>query len=201
MLMCIEVIVLFSILPGVQLQAPPLRSGVSSCERPSLDDFGSSDAAGSNEGILTGFFGGGEAGIVDPQTIRIVAVNWVCEASGLTRGSLSSISVIVQYECLDTKCGGMNNVFIDQYRLDCIETDGVASFSGVTSGYIRTAAAEVVGDLTTPLMDQCGRCVLPSGLFMSDPVTYCLGKLYIIGASNCLGKFYIIGASLSEPHT
>ena len=190
MLMCIEVIVLFSILPGVQLQTPTLRSGVSSCERPSLEDFGSSDTAGSNEGILTGFFGGGDRGFIDPQTIRIVAVNRVCEASGLTRDSLGSISVIVQYECLDTQCGGTGNVFIDQYRLDCIETNGVASFSGVTSGDIRTGAVYgVVGNLTTPLMDQCGRCVLPSGLFMSDPATYCLGKLYIIGAS------------LSEPHT
>ena len=117
-----------------------------------------------------------------------MAVNRVCEASGLTRDSLGSISVIAQYECLDTQCGGMGNVFIDQYRLDCIETDGVASFSGVTSGDIRTGAAYVVGNLATPLMNQCGRCVLPNHLFMSDPATYCLGKLYIIGAS------------LSEPH-
>ena len=184
MLVCIGVtIVLFSILPGVQLQTPELRNGVSSCERPSLEDFGSLDSGGSNQGIVAGFFGGGDAGIVDPQTIRIVAVNRVCEASGLTRDSLGSISVIVQYECLDTQCGGMNSVFIDQYRLDCIETNGVASFSGVTIGDIRTAAYGVVGNLTTPLMDQCGRCVLPSGLFMSDPATYCLGKLYIIGVS------------------
>ena len=169
---------LFSILPGVQLQTPELRNGVSSCERPSLEDFGSMDSGGSDEGIVTGFFGGSDFGIVPPQTIRIMAVNRVCEASGLTRDSLSSISVIVQYECLDTQCGGMGNVFIDQYRLDCIETDGVASFSGVTSGDIRTATAGVVGNLTTPLMDQCGRCVLSSGLFASDPATYCLSKLY-----------------------
>ena len=178
------------ILPGVQLQAPTLRNGISSCESPSPESFGSMDSGGSDQGIVADFFGGGDAGVVPPQIVRIMAVNMVCEASGLTRGSLSSISAIVQYECLDTQCGGMNNVFIDQYRLDCLEfDDGVASFSGVTSGEIRTVAAEVVGNLTTPLMDQCGRCVLPNGLFMSDPATY------------CLGKFYIIGASPSEPHT
>ena len=166
-----------AILRVAHLQTPTLRSGVASCERPSLDDFGSMDATGSNEGIVSGFFGGGDAGIVDPQTIRIMAVNRVCEASGLTRDSLGSISVIVQYECLDSQCGGRGSTFIDQYRLDCIETDGVASFSGVTNGDIRTVAAEVVGNLTTPLMNQCGRCVLPSGLFMSDPATYCLGNV------------------------
>ena len=131
------------ILPGVQLQTPTLRSGVSSCERPSLDDFGSLDSGGSDQGIVADLSGGGDAA---PQIVRIVAVNIVCEASGLTRDSLSSISVIVQYECLDTQCGGMGNVLIDQYRLDCLESDDVASFSGVTDGDIRTAAAEVVGD-------------------------------------------------------
>ena len=178
-LMCIRVIALFSILPGVQLQTPELRNGVSSCARPSQDIFGSFDSAGSDDGIVARNFGTGDEGGT-LQTVRIVAVNVVCEASGLTRDSLSSISAIVEYECLDNGCGGMNMIFTDQYRLDCIEDSGVASFSGVTSGNVRTAAADgVVGNLTTPLDVQCSQCVFPTALRPSDPASYCLGNLIV----------------------
>ena len=181
-LMCIGVIALFSILPGVQLQTPTLRNGVSSCARPSQDIFGSFDSAGSDGGIVARYFGAGDGGET-PETVRIVAVNMVCEASGLTNDSLSSISAIVQYECLDSGCGGMNMIFTDQYRLDCIEDSGVTSFSSVVNGNVRTAAADgVVGTLTTPLDVQCSQCVSPTALRLSDPASYCLG--------NCISNLY-----------
>lgn len=170
------VLVISATLRVAHLQFPPLRNGVSSCDIPSPDIFGSSDAAGSRLGIVANGFGSGDQGTTEAQMVRIEEVNTVCEASGKTKYSVSSISAIVKYECLDTQCGGMGLLFIEQYRLDCLEEDGVASFSGVVSGNIINTEGVLVGNLSTPLMDQCGQCVVPATIVPSDPATYCLGN-------------------------
>ena len=170
LLMCIEIIMLFSILPSVQLQVTPrLRSGVSNCERPSDDLFGNFDPEGSSDGLVAAAYINS-----DPSPIvRIINISIVCEASGSTRDTISSLSAIVIYECL-TVCGERNSNITEHLRWDCLVEDGVASFSGVRSGDIRNPANGVIG---TPLMDQCGQCVLPTSLANSDPATFCLGKV------------------------
>ena len=167
LLMCIGVIVLFSILPGVQLQVTPRpRSGVSSCERPSVDLFGSFDPAGSSDGLVAAAY------INSDPIVRIINISIVCEASGSTRDTISSLSAIVIYECL-TVCERNRNI-TEHLRWDCLVDDDVASFSSVRGGDIRNPANGTIG---TPLMDQCGQCVPPTPLFNSDPATFCLGKV------------------------
>ena len=170
LLMYIGLIVLFSILPGVQLQVTPKpRSGVSNCERPSVDLFGSFDPAGSSDGLVAAAYINSNPSPI----VRIINISIVCEASGSTRDTISSLSAIVIYECL-TVCGRRNHSLTEHLRWDCLVEDGVASFSSVRSGDIRNPANGTIG---TPLMDQCGQCVFPTSLFNSDPATFCLGKV------------------------
>lgn len=159
------------IVVNLQAQRPHERSNIGSCQKLTRDDLGRSDVL-SAAGLVVQALQEVADGSVE---VRIVGFNMVCEAAGLMRDTISSISVILTYECVGTVCGSMLSNRTEQFQLDCfkgLDVDG-ASFRPprlAFGGNIRTQDPN--GTLDTPLDEQCGQCAAPDGI-PTDPSTHC----------------------------
>ena len=142
---------------------------------PTMADLGCSDVP-SQDGLVAG--GLTADGANTRPFIRIIDFQYVCQSSGTMRGTVSSVSVVAQFEtCSGTEvfCANEANreTVIEQFQFDClaVATDpnggdprmNVFSFNPNTisptiTGLVRTIASRVVANLTTPLADQCGEC-------------------------------------------
>ena len=154
------------------------RADIGNCMLPTMADLGRSDVP-SQDGLIAGGLtaDGTDAGNIRPF-VRILAFRYVCQSSGTMRGTVSSVSVVVQFEtCSETEvfCANAANreTVIEQFQFDClaVATDpnggdprmNVFAFDPNTNspsitGLVRTIASRVEADLTTPLADQCGEC-------------------------------------------
>ena len=144
---------------------------------PTMADLGRSDVP-SQDGLIAG---GLTADGTDADTrpfVRILDFQYVCQSSGTMRGTVSSVSVVVQFEtCSGTEvfCANEANrdTLIEQFQFDClaVATDpnggdpkmNVFSFnpntiSPTVRGLVRTITSRVEADLTTPLAERCGEC-------------------------------------------
>lgn len=134
-------------------------SNIGSCQKLTRDDFGRSDFL-SADGIVAQILQNDEMTI----QVRIVGFNIVCEAAGLMKGTISSISVIITYEHLDTATTSPPMNRTEQFQMDCaIRLNGSASFSPpvvLLGGGLHTV--EPNGTLDTELNDNCGSCADPT---------------------------------------
>jgi hypothetical protein len=137
-----------------QLQTSHERSNIGSCPKLTRDDFGRSDIL-SAEGIVAKVL---QNEVTEVQ-VRIVEFNKVCEAAGLKKDTISSISAIITYEYADGPLSAPINR-TEQFQLDCtINIDGEGSFSPprLLRGDVRTLIPN--GTLDTALNNKCGECV------------------------------------------
>ena len=154
------------------------RMNIGNCAVPTMADLGRSDMR-SQDGLVAGGLvaDGTDAGNNRPF-VRILSSNYVCQSSGTARGTVSSVSVVVQFEtCSGTEvfCADAANgeTVIEQFQFDCLamatDPNGGDSRMNVfvfdpnttspsITGLVRTIASRVVADLTTPLAEQCGEC-------------------------------------------
>ena len=110
----------------------------------------------------------------------------VCEVAGRTRGTVSAVSFVVDYECSGDDCSespldtpAVN--LTEQFQFNCtLEFLEAGAFVGndnydTLNGVVRTQ--NPLAGFDTPLNDHCGLCVDPAaGLVEADPVTHCIRK-------------------------
>ena len=167
-----------TLLKVAHLQPSMPRTDIGNCVLPTVADLGRSDVP-SQDGLIAGGLtaDGTDAGNTRPF-VRIIDFQYVCQSSGTMRGTVSSVSVVVQFEtCSGTEvfCADEANreAVIEQFQFNClaVATDpnggdprmNVFSFdpntiSPTVRGLVRTIESRVEADLTTPLADQCGEC-------------------------------------------
>lgn len=166
-------LVIFSTLRLAQLQVYPLtRPGLGSCEEfLPLNEFGSFTQLSTAGLVVHAFY--------TQMTVfaRIIDVNFVCQANGLRRGTSSSFSAIVQYECSGNICPGPTNIITEQYQLDC-RINGGYHVLILNSGQVRSEVHKVTGTLNTQLDIHCGQCSHPYIVVPADPETHCVGKFW-----------------------
>lgn len=160
------------------LQVPSGRSNIGSCGRLTADDIGRTDEL-SPGGLVALSLQDAEEDVGSVQ-VRIVDYNIVCEAAGLKRGTISSISVIVAYEC----SGGAGCVGTyranrrEQFQWDCVNDVLEESFSPPRRisfpGSIRTQNLNSTMD--TPLNESCAQCADPADGIPTDANTHCYCK-------------------------
>lgn len=178
---------LLTIVRVVQLQTldlPVPRRGVGNCAEVTLANLGSPDEL-TTQGIVAATFRISDAVGEVSNLVRIVRHLVVCEASGATRDTISSISVVVEYEwCTVAANPCVPAVATDQFQFDCLgedsfldgsETNGVAGNPAKTLGEsVRTTSP--TGTFATTPTDQCSECAAPAYLLDPDPDTHCLGN-------------------------
>lgn len=163
-----------------QLRSP----GYGECARLQVADLGTFDRLSTN-GLVAHSFGIGDAG-VQPQLVRILSYQLVCEAFGLRRGTISSTSAIVTYECEGVRCTDshagsyVRRNRTDQFNFDCISRNGISSFFPPQTRvrrYLRTPAA--TKQLQISVNTRCGVCIHPSTAPTysdADEDTHCICK-------------------------
>ena len=203
--LCILLLFTAATLRVVHLQ-PSMPSGprtdIGNCMLPTMADLGRSEVP-SQDGLVAGGLtaDGTDAGNTRPS-IRILNFQYVCQSSGTMRGTVSSVSVVVQFEtCSGTEvfCANEANreTVIEQFQFDClaVATDpnggdsrmNVFSFnpntiSPTVRGLVRTIASRVEADLTTPLAEQCGECADGTSVvgIPASGDTHCARMLYCL---------------------
>ena len=150
------------------------RRGIGNCALPNVADLGRQDLP-SKDGLIAG----GYSVYIrrDRPFVKILNYQYVCQSSGTVRGTVSSISMVVQFEvCFrsaESCANEPNQILVEQFQFDCLAeaTDPVSGDSKMNAftfnpnttppritGLVRTIASRVVANLTTPLAEQCGEC-------------------------------------------
>ena len=143
-----------------QIELTQGRAGIGNCQTP---DTGSLDSL-----VLDSLKQLG----LDLRMFDAINSSMVCEAPGLTRGTINSFSVVVEY--MEVVGSGNLTIETNQFQFDC-NANGTFTVAQIEEGSLITQ--NPLANLTTALSDQCGRCVDPE-LFVdfSDPVTHCARK-------------------------
>ena len=190
--MQILLVVLASLIANSYSQTPVPRTNVGSCAPLTIDDLGNTTML-SRSGILPEFLLE-EPGQRDMPMAQIFAVQEVCQVAGLTRGTISATSFIVDFNC--TVCPGADNMnpvrVTQQFQLDCnanampfnnINRGPSFEFPlpGVTGGFTRIR--NPVGNLNTSLNDRCGLCI---STFARDVNASILAR--VNNETHCVGK-------------
>ena len=112
--------------------------------------------------------------------VRIVNFTIVCDASGDRINTSSYVSVVVELQCNFastisglTDCDG-STMITRQYQFQCIEDNGQPIWGAIVSGstlHVQTLNPDVT--LSTPLTDQCRRCIDDIQSSRADPITHC----------------------------
>jgi hypothetical protein len=154
------------------------RSGISSCTIPTLDELGRSDML-STHGLVAASFEAADGGGREPQQVRIIDFSVVCESSGVVRGSISSISLVINFECVGTICGNEVSNRTEQFQYDCFAYTTPPLLNKSLGRRVRSLSTTATL-MTTP-MKKCGDCSEEVvGGIVPDPVTHCAGMLHVI---------------------
>ena len=114
------------------------------------------------------------------MSIRNFAI--VCEAAGDRINTSSFVSVVVEFQCdfqsaiySLTVCNDPSVTIVTrQYQFQCIEQNGKIGWDTIVSGsglFIQTL--NPTATLSTPLVDQCRRCIDDQQSSRADPTTHC----------------------------
>ena len=123
-----------------------------------------------------------------PVMVRAFDFHVVCEVAGRTRGTVSAVSFVVDYECsgvnacLRTSLDNPAVNLTEQFQFNCtLPSMERASFRNdsydvnTENGFLHTQ--NPLAGFDTPLNNRCGLCVDPAaGLVEADPVTHCIRK-------------------------
>ena len=147
-----------------------------SCPRITISDLGSTMEF-SMEGLIA------RAIVSSKSTIpvRIRSFTIVCDAAGYRINTSSFVSVVVEFQCnflnaisSVTVCNDPSTIVTRQYQFQCIEQNGQPVWSTIVSGsnlFVQTL--NPTASLSTPLADQCRRCIDDQQSNRSDPTTHC----------------------------
>ena len=160
-------------------QSAMSRTGVGNCALPTREDLGRADMRSQDGLVAGGLRADGTEGSTSPRPfVRIIDYNIVCQSAGTIRGTVSSVSVVVQFEVCDGTAVGCADdaraeTVVEQFQFDCqaeaqdpaggaprrdVFTFDPDTTTPTAAGIVRTIASRVVATLTTPLADQCGEC-------------------------------------------
>ena len=149
-----------------------------SCPLITIDDLGSNITFSSNGLVARAIVPSGETSPNVPVRIRDFTV--VCDAAGDRRNTSSFVSVVVELQCDITSaipslavCDGSTTV-TRQYQFQCIEQNGQPVWGTIVSGsnlFVQTL--NPTATLSTPLADQCRRCIDDQQSSRADPTTHC----------------------------
>ena len=105
----------------------------------------------------------------------------MCDAAGDRINTSSFVSVVVELQCNSqsatsslTVCNDPNTMVTRQYQFQCIEQNGQPVWGTIVSGsnlFIQTL--NPTATLSTPLADQCRRCIDDQQSSRADPTTHC----------------------------
>ena len=110
--------------------------------------------------------------------VRIVDFNIVCDASGNRINTSSFVSVVVELQCNPMSanapdCDG-STMITRQYQFQCIEQNGQPVWDTIVSGSNQFVQTEnPTATLSTPLANQCRRCIDDQQSSRADPTTHC----------------------------
>ena len=128
-----------------------------------------------------------------PPSIAVTRNNTVCVSVGPDFGTISSFSIVVEYDCsghtvcnYTTGSAEDNTTIVEQFDFGCQITNG--NIHGWAATQFGRAGSRVPSaDFSTELRRNCSACIeigvvdaLRIGhLLHIDPVSRCLGKIYI----------------------
>ena len=115
-----------------------------------------------------------------PQ-VRALNFHTVCEVAGLTRGTVSAVSFVAEYECLGEPCtrtGENSTITTEQFQYNCsariMEGITIIFYNSFFNDRVRTVNR--TADFSTVPEKRCGLCVNPGPGVPSDPDTHCIRK-------------------------
>ena len=150
-----------------------------SCPLITIDDLGSTTEFSSNGLVARAIVPQGETTPSIPVRVRNFAI--VCDAAGDRRGTSSFVSVVVEFNCDFTSsssslsvCSDPSTIVNRQYQFQCTEQNGQPVWGALVSGsslFVQTL--DPTATLSTPLADQCRRCIDDQQSSRADPTTHC----------------------------
>ena len=166
-------IILLLIIAEAYLQETGGRNNIGSCARLRRTDFGTWEAP-SDRGIVAQSLQLDNGGTED--SVRVLEVSILCEAAGLRRDTVSSISALVTYECNGTTCGEAPVNRTEQFQLDCFSDVNGDSFFPLRVEFGTVRAPDPSSTHDTPRNSRCGLCADPSTSgIATETSTYCFG--------------------------
>ena len=150
-----------------------------SCPLITIDDLGSTTEFSDQGLVARAIVPPGEIGAIIPVKIRNFTK--VCDAAGDQINTSSFVSVVVEFQC-DFQgstaslaiCSNPNNIVTRQYQFQCIQRNRQPAWGTVVSGsnlFVQTL--NHTATLSTPLVDQCRRCIDDQQSNRADSTTHC----------------------------
>ena len=162
------------------------------CSRITVNDLGSTTEF-STEGLVSRAIGmvtsglGNNVTVVSPVPVRIRNFAIVCDASGDRINTSFFVSVVVEFQCNSQSstsslivCNDPSIIVTRQYQFQCIEQNGQPVWNTSVAGsnsFVQTL--NPTATLSTPLADQCRRCLDDQQSGSADPTTHCIRKSII----------------------
>ena len=150
-----------------------------SCPLITIDDLGSTTTFSSSGLVTRGLIPPGEANVIIP--VRIRNFTKVCDAAGARLNTSSYVSVVVEFQCdfqsstpSLTVCSDSSHIVTRQYQFQCIVDNGQPAWGVFVSGstlFVQTL--NPIATLSTPLANQCRRCIDDQQSSRADPTTHC----------------------------
>ena len=149
-----------------------------SCPLITIDDLGSTTEFSDQGLIAQGIAPIGEAAVSVP--VRITNFTKVCDAAGDRINTSSFVSVVVEFQCDFQSSTGIladcdrSTIVTRQYQFQCTEQTGQPVWGATVSGsnlFVQTL--NPTATLSTPLADQCRRCIDDEQSNTADFTTHC----------------------------
>ena len=142
-----------------------------SCPRITINDLGSTTEF-STEGLVARAIFSSET-TVSTITVRIRNFATVCDAAGDRINTSSYVSVVVEFQCNSslTVCNDPSTIVTRQYQFQCIEQTVWGTIVSGSNLFVQTL--NPTATLSTPLADQCRRCIDDQQSSRADPTTHC----------------------------
>ena len=151
-----------------------------SCPRITINDLGNTTEF-SNEGLVSRVIVSSVNAAVSTVPIKIRNFTTVCDAAGDRINTSSFVSVVVEFQCNSqsanpslTVCNNPSTIVTRQYQFQCIEQNGQPVWGTTVAGsnlFVQTL--NPTATLSTPLVDQCRRCINDQQSSRADPTTHC----------------------------
>ena len=169
----------FIIVLGLALMISFTNAQSISCPSITINDLGSTTEFSTNGLVSVGIVPSGEA--VPSIPVRIRTFTTVCDVSGNRINTSSGVSVVVELQCdFDSAtpslavCSDPNNIVTRQYQFECTERNGQPVWDASVSGsslFVQTISPTAT--LSTPLANQCRRCIDDQQSSRANPTTHC----------------------------
>ena len=183
--------VCFQIAPTLSedIQYSPLGRNIGSCDPVTVGLFGSVNGF-SDIGVLPVTFIRDDGGA--PELVNITGFAVLCEAIGSTRGSASSVSVLLDFDHIDHR-GNIAHGQQRQITIDCQRNgethadsfypaaspnaDGTDLDTTASAGGVKVQEPpNILADFTTPTDTRCGKCITSLASNAVRNVTNCYRK-------------------------